>query len=132
MEYLSSPGVDKKNTSASENVVDIIFRNSRPASLLSPPPQPKKTFTETCVIVGYKFDVKQCAYVLNLVTRYHFPLNLIPNPYYTDETTEPWKLERNYKWNITYSGDEESYGQIQTMTRGAWLHPKFFKNFSFL
>ncbi len=127
---LSRPS--EKNVEKEVSDRDVIFRETRPESLLDPLPQPRKIFIETCVIINYQFDAERNTYVLNLTTSFGYRLSLIPNPYYINETKEPWKLEKNYRRKITYSGDNDSYGQIQTMTRCEWLYPKFFKNFAFL
>jgi len=110
-----------------------VFRESRPKSVVEPLPQPKRIFKETCTIVDYRLHRKWNIYVLNFKTSLGYPLSLIPNPFYTDDTPEPWELEKNYIWVVTYSGDPDTYRQIQTMTRSSvCLYPSFFKYVSFL
>lgn len=114
----------------------ILFEESRPESIPEPPlSKPNKIFKETCTIINYKFNSLLGQYVLNLNTSFGYRLTLIPNPYYNNDdrtTPKPWKLEKNYLWEVTYSGDNDTYGQIQTMIRCRWMYPTFFHHFSFL
>ncbi len=126
------PNPMEKTKSMSKKEKYAFYRETRPQSLDSPQPEFRSTRTEVCVIVCYKYDENLGYYVLNLVGQFEHRLKLIPSLYYTNETKEPWKLERNYKWSVTYSTDYDTYGQIQSMVRGEWLHPKFFLNFAFL
>lgn len=127
METILSTKRDKKKNKYT------LFEESRPESVSEPLRKPNKIFKETCTIINYKFNSELGHYVLNLNTSFGYRLTLIPNPYYDDKTTpKPWKLEKNYLWEVTYSGDYDTYGQIQTMTRCRWMYPTFFHHFSFL